>query len=219
MDIGPSAQKSAGSKELLQHVQSATQSQQFKTMDGSKMQNDENEVSLKIKLQTSYSDKVDQVTQEAAAQEEAQAIDTKDLNLNLSKESEAVLPIANEVIEEQDEHDEEERKHIDHQPKPPVAAPPVPEYRDRSGPSTVKGQNVSSNGASNNHHDAGNSQSRIKVNLSQQEEEMMLGNDDHMIQTSKPMLATAQQQAQNQPVDVQPFGSANSTPHHAPMSK
>ena len=44
-------------------------------------------------------------------QSAGEPIDTK--NLNPSKESEAGMPIANEVIEEQDEHDEEERKNMD----------------------------------------------------------------------------------------------------------
>lgn len=52
MDGVMAAQKSAESKELLQHVQSATHSQQFKTMDNSKTQlhEDAHEASLKNKL-------------------------------------------------------------------------------------------------------------------------------------------------------------------------
>lgn len=53
----------------------------------------------------------------------------------------------------------------------------------------MQGTNLSSQGGVSNNHEVGNSQSRIKVNLSQQEgEEMTLGHDEpHMIQ-AKPML-------------------------------
>ena len=105
MDGVMTAKQIADSKELLQNAQSATQSQQFKTMDNSSKQLHEDthhQMSLKNNLQTSHSGKVD------AAEESKGVIDTK--NLNSSKESESVIPITNEVIEEQDEHDEEERK-------------------------------------------------------------------------------------------------------------
>ncbi len=59
--MGP-AKKAAGGQELLEHVQSATQSQQFKTMDDSKTQlhEDTASVGLKKNLKTSNSDKVEQ---------------------------------------------------------------------------------------------------------------------------------------------------------------
>ena len=82
-------------------------------MDNSKTQlhEDANDISLKNKLQTSHSDKVEQGATDGDKQSAGEPIDTK--NLNPSKESEAGMPIANEVIEEQDEHDEEERKNMD----------------------------------------------------------------------------------------------------------
>ena len=84
----------------------------------------------------------------------------------------------------------------------------------QSGPSTVQGPNLSSHeGASNGAPEAtGNSQSRIKVNLSQPEEEMTLVNDHpaDMIQ-AKPTLDDVEH--------MHPYGSANSTPNQAPMSE
>ena len=73
-------------------------------MDNSSKQlhEDAHQMSVKNQLQTSHSGKVD------PAEEAKAPIDTK--NLNSSKESESAIPITNEVIEEQDEHDEEERK-------------------------------------------------------------------------------------------------------------
>lgn len=74
------------------------------------------------------------------------------------------------MIEEENEHDEEERKTgPDNFPKAPGSqAQPLQQNDSRnlnkSGPSTVHGPNLSSNGAVSNN--IGNSQSRIKVNLS-----------------------------------------------------
>ena len=74
------------------------------------------------------------------------------------------------MIEEENEHDEEERKTgPDNFPKAPGSqAQPLQQNDSRnfnkSGPSTVQGPNLSSNGAASNN--IGNSQSRIKVNLS-----------------------------------------------------
>ena len=62
MDGMASPKNGAGGQELLEHVQSATQSQQFKTMDDSKTQlhEDTASVGLKKNLKTSNSDKVEQ---------------------------------------------------------------------------------------------------------------------------------------------------------------
>ena len=78
----------------------------------------------------------------------------------------------------------------------------------------MQGPYQSSNeGASNAAHDTvGNSQSRIKVNLSQPEEEMTLVvNDPADMTQAKPMLEDVER--------MQQYGSANSTPNPAPMSE
>lgn len=114
--IPAAGNKSAESKDLLQQVQSATQSQQFKTVqDNSKGQlndGDSHDVSVKNKLQTSHSEDKQELTGEKKQEETKDRLDTK------SKESESANPIANEVIEEQDEHDEEERKNAAILPPP-----------------------------------------------------------------------------------------------------
>ena len=81
-----------------------------------------------------------------------------------------------------------------------------------SGPSTVQGPYQSSSASNAAHDNVGNSQSRIKVNLSQPEEEMTLVVNDpaDMIQ-AKPMLEDVER--------MQQYGSAHSTPNQPPMSE
>ncbi len=113
MDGAMHAQTADG-KEMLEHVQSATQSQQFKTLEDSKTQLHEDtaqEIGLRQNLQqTSQSDNLKADSLNEQVPEEANAPD--DVNrLNFNEDiSNQGIPIENEVIPEQDEHDEEERK-------------------------------------------------------------------------------------------------------------
>ena len=88
-------------KEMLEHVQSATQSQQFKTVDDSKTQlhEDAQDVGLKKNLQTSQSDKVEQQQPASAGQgspppEEPQPVDHTKIQL-ANENSEAAMDVTN----------------------------------------------------------------------------------------------------------------------------
>lgn len=179
MDDGDNRKQTAEGQEMLEHVQSATQSQQFKTLDESKkglsqVGTESGEIGLKGNF-----------GEEAPAQPLQVPAD------HFSKEtSEPGLP-ENDVIVEQDEHDEEERKtqtetfklnkeKAQMTPTQPPATIEENQYATGNKLASQESQNdgYNNSGPSTVHGDvSGNnivgSQSRIKVNLSQHEDDTL----------------------------------------------
>ena len=104
--------KSSDGQDILQSAQSATQSQQFKTVEETKKNlnsSSQGEITLKKNLKASPSP--NSPKNEESATPVPPAVVIEPAQPIFSKEvSEAAMPIENMVIEERDENDEEERK-------------------------------------------------------------------------------------------------------------